>query len=208
MNLGRPLFICGAPRSGTSLTAHAFRACGVWAGATTTLCEHGRLKQEVLKPILSANDMDPLAMRSFTDCDSDADELRDDVIAVLKRSGYRYGPWLFKDPKLVFCWRPWARAFPNAVWVTVWRDVDEIVASFGRWGYFQNLNLDAWGVIAEHHRRVETLQRNVEHCFPLYPVDLIQGRTSEYQRVAEEMGIAWDEAKVASVIDPDKFRTS
>lgn len=208
MNLGRPLFICGAPRSGTSLTAHAFRACGAWAGATTSLCEHGRLKQEVLKPILSANGMDPLAMRSFTDCEADAEELRADVVAILKRSGYRYGPWLFKDPKLVFCWRPWARAFPEAAWVTVWRDVDEIVASFGRWGYFQNLNLDARSVIAEHHRRAEDLRREVAGCRSLYPADLVRGRDVAYREVAADVGVKWDEAAVAEAVDPDRFHVS
>lgn len=199
--IGRPLFIVGAPRSGTSLTAHAFRACGVWAGHVSSLCEHVELKNEVLKPMLRAGGMDDVALRSFADVSADPELLRARVEKILLVNHYPKDgrPWMFKDVKLVFCWRSWAAAFPDAVWVYVWRQPGAVIESFGRW--LMNVKFDGPRVVEEHQSRA--LQ--IPDVRVLSPDLLMSGDSAAYEAVADAIGVPWDPAAVAGAVDPRRF---
>lgn len=201
-----PLLITGAPRSGTSLTAHAFRACGAWVGKTTTQCENGRIREDVLKPILREGGMDELALRSFADVEGDPGEVRKRVAEILEAQGYDGGPWLYKDAKLVFCWRTWDEAFPRATWVTVWRPPTEIVASFGRWGLSKKIDFDGDRVVREHQSRARELYiERPGRSFVAIPRRLIEGVEDQYRRIADEYGIPWRGGAVRDVVDPERF---
>lgn len=204
MQIEPPLLITGCPRSGTSLTAHAFRACGMWTGGTTTQCENSRIRQEVLKPMLHDGGMDRLALRTFADVEGDPDQLRQDVEAILNRQAYTGGPWLYKDAKLVFCWRTWAEAFPDATWVTVWRPPQQILESFGRWGMGDKIRFDGEEVIQEHHDRA----RAITDALPVFPDHLLEGDASSYQAAARAHGIEWSRYQVSRVVDPDRYHLS
>lgn len=209
MSFERPLLIAGCPRSGTSLTALAFQACGIWAGAVTSLGENSRIKNEVLKPALRAGGMDDIAVRSFADVTANPAAIRKGVRGVLEREGWDGGPWLFKDVKLVFCWRSWADAFPLAQWVTVWRDPEAILESFGRWGLARGLAayFDGRRIIREHHERAAQIPAT-----KLYPDRLLNGPACYYDRdyahVAELMGVDWAWAAVADVVDPHRYHAT
>lgn len=199
-----PLFITGCPRSGTSLTTYAFKACGMWAGKTTTQCENHRIREHILKPMLRNGGMDPIALRSWADItEGDPDRLRSAVLQELRKQGYTGGPWLYKDVKLVFCWRVWKEAFPEAVWVTVWRSPEAIVESFGRWGLSANVEFDHERVVKEHHDRAGRIP-----SLDVFPDDLLKGDDSRYRFVANRLGITWDPDAVAEVVDPERYHVS
>lgn len=199
--LAPPLLIAGAPRSGTSLSAEAFRACGVWVGKVSSLCENLEIKR-VLKTLLRKGGMDPLALQSWEDVGGDSVKLRAEVERIVRRQGYEGGPWLFKDVKLVFARRVWSRAFPDATWATVWRPVREILASMERWELAESTRFDGGRVIAEHWSRAGKIRGAVR----LVPRDLLDGDDSRYRAAAERIGVAWDPAAVERVIDRDRFR--
>lgn len=201
--IGAPLLIAGCPRSGTSLTSRAFMASGVWAGGVTSLAENGSLKMSVLKPILRAGGMDDLGLRSFADCDADPAWIRASVERIITAQGYKGGPWLFKDVKLVFCWRAWADAFPDATWATVWRGPEQILASFDRWAMRGRVSFDGERVVREHHSRAEQIP-----AMRLYPDALFDGDDSAYLAVCERVGVTWDRDAVASVVDPDRYHAA
>lgn len=204
----KPLLIAGCPRSGTSLTAHAFRACGAWTGKTNSLCEDVRLKQEVLKPQLRAAGMDPIAVQSFADVEEwDARKLRGLVLGILRRQGWGgEGVWMFKDVKLVFAWRAWAEAFPEALWVTVWRPVEEILESFSRWPLARGTpGFDGRRVVRQHHTRARKLAEGVELHRRLEPVELFRGDDAGYRDVCHVLGLEWDREAVRRVVDPSRF---
>lgn len=201
---GRPVFICGAPRSGTTLTAKALVACGVWAGHVTSLCEHVELKRDVLKPALRRGGMDEKAMRSFATVrrGTDPDEIRSTAAGILQTDRWQGGPWLFKDPKLVFCWELWAKAFPDALWITVWREPAAVADSFGRWVYTNQpwREHGAERVIWEHQSRAAQIPG-----VKVYPDRLLNGRPGRYELVCAALGLKWDPAAVAQVVDPKKY---
>lgn len=196
-----PLLIAGCPRSGTSLTSHAFAACGMWRGHCNSLGENVALKQQVLKPQLRAGGMDPIAVSSFADVEADPQQLRRQVEGVLDRQGYQGGPWLFKDVKLVFVWQSWDQAFPGAQWVTVWREPEAILASFDRWGLATSRpGFDGRRIIREHHDRARQIPG-----IHVYPDDLFCGDHSQYRQVCEDIGVEWDLAAVRKAVDPDRY---
>lgn len=198
-----PLFICGAPRSGTSLTALAFEACGIWAGKTTRLGENTAIKNKVLKPMLRAGGMDERALTSFVDVGAGPRWIRNTVLGVLEQQGYQGGPWLFKDVKLVFCWRSWAEAFPEAVWATVWRSPPDILDSFDRWDLTKPEGFDGPRIITEHHRRALRIPGP-----RLHPSRMIAGDVELYRAVCERMGIEWNAEAVAAVVSPENFHAA
>lgn len=201
MKTSPPLLITGCPRSGTSLTARTFAACGAWTGKTTGQCENAQIRQSVLKPMLKEGGMDRIALRSFADVEGDPKRVRDRVEEIVREQGYRGGPWLYKDVKLVFCWRTWAEAFPEATWVTVWRPPKTILESFGRWGMSDRYRFDGERVIREHHDRA----RKIEGAIPVFPDHLIQGDHSEYREVCRAAGISWDEKAMRRAVNPDRY---
>lgn len=144
--------------------------------------------------------MDDLALRSWADVEGDPVKIRAGVEEILERQRYSGGPWLFKDVKLVFCWETWAEAFPDATWVTVWRDPDMIVESFRRWGLAKRVSFDHRRVVAEHHSRARGIP-----AIEVRPDDLFRGEVSQYRKAAEEVGLEWDMEKVKRVIDPEMF---
>lgn len=198
-----PILIAGCPRSGTSLTAHTLRIAGAWVGRVNSLCEHVALKNQILKPMLRAGGMDDRALTSFADVEGDPDRLRAQVEGELEREGYDGGRWMFKDVKLVFCWPTWALAFPNAIWVTVWRRPPDIVASFERWGLSGVPGFDGETVIREHQARAIDIPAH-----RLWPSQLVEGESCAYQRLCRHAGLAWDQDAVDALIDPDRFQAA
>lgn len=196
-----PLLIAGCPRSGTSLSAHAFRACGVWAGPANGNCENRPMTERVLKPLLRAGGMDDIALRSWGDVRADPVKLRITVEELLEEQGFAGGLWMYKDVKLVFCWESWAEAFPDALWVTVWREPAAIVDSFGRWGMGHYIE-DPERVVREHHERA----RMIPEAMEVRPDQLLAGDATAYQAVVERLGLEWRPDEVARVVDPTRFQ--
>ncbi len=47
--------------------------------------------------------------------------------------GYEYGPWAVKDPRTVLTFEIWDKAFPNAVWLILDRNYDDIRKGMEVW---------------------------------------------------------------------------
>ena len=202
MQVEPPLLITGCPRSGTSLTAEVFRRLGCWVGNVTSQTENRAIRAGILKPILRENGMDDLALRSFTDAEEgDPKMLRRGVERTLREQGYEGGPWLYKDCKLVFCWRLWVRAFPEATWATVWRTPAGIRSSMERWGLANRVDFDPDEVIREHHERA----RKIKRAWSVFPAHLRDGDPAEYRRVAWAYGLKWRERVALETVDPERF---
>lgn len=202
-DLRPPLLITGCPRSGTSLTASIYRALGCWVGDVTSQTENTAIRERILKPILRDGGMDDLALRRFANVEASPDLIRENVRDVLRAQGYEDGPWLYKDVKLVFCWRSWAEAFPGATWAVVWRPPKQIEASMARWQLAGRVEFNPWDVIDAHHERA----RKIEGAHAVFPEHFIYGDDSEYRNVALDYGVPWIPDIARRQIDPERFRS-
>ncbi|QPM92157.1 sulfotransferase [Pseudooceanicola algae] len=141
--VNQPIFICGLPRSGTSLCTRVLASQGLWLGETipagpdnpTGFFENRRLRETVLKPTLAALGADPrgIAPLPRTEALPPHPDLARLMKTAIRTEGYNGdAPWGFKDPKLTLLWPLFARAFPAALWVIVRRDRDKVLTSMAR----------------------------------------------------------------------------
>jgi hypothetical protein len=137
----RPVFVAGCPRSGTSLTMGLLQRCGLWVGRTVPggpsnpdgFFENIAIREKIVKPLLKdALGCDPLGV---TRLPAPAPkyvlpDFHERVLESIKSEGYSgNGPWGYKDAKMTLVWNLWADAFPDATWVIVSRNRQDVVRS-------------------------------------------------------------------------------
>jgi len=99
--------------------------------------ENAGIRREVVKAALQAAGADPLGVNRLPQVYVPVFDLRERVESLLKGEGWRGEPWFYKETKLALMWPAWVAAFPDARWVIVWRDRDEIVDSCLRTGFMR-----------------------------------------------------------------------
>lgn len=212
----RPIFITGCARSGTSLTAGVIERCGAWFGNTTGPTKHNRkgqyenqaIRDGIVKPYLKKLGVDPLGQKPLPDIIDlvSYPKLRQDVLDVLNFQGYIDGPWAYKGAKLCLIWPIWAAAFPNARWVIVRRDSEDIVRSCMRTSFMRAYkHEEGWRNWVKHHeaRFSEMLDPVMRvDVREIWPTHMIRGNFEEAEKVVRGLGLKWDPIGVRKFIAP------
>jgi hypothetical protein len=77
---------------------------------------------------------------------------RKNVENIIVSQGYVCGDWFYKDPKIAFCWRMMAYYFPNAKWVIVRRDREQVISSCMRTPFMDAYHTRAeWGKMLDRY---------------------------------------------------------
>jgi len=196
------ILITGCARSGTSLTSQICGALGANLGKVNGLYENTPIREGILKPMIEAVGGDPLGQYPLPPMDADPKwDIREQVEAELGRDD-----WAYKGVKMLLVWRNWVREFPDAKWVIVRRDVDDIADSCVRAGFMRAFdNRKAWATWANHYiDRIGHLKREV-NSIEVWPHRAVGGDLSGYQRMAEFCGLEWDEQAARNIIEPRKW---
>lgn len=145
----RPLFVCGIPRSGTSMVMRILAAQGLWLGQTIPgnadnpqgYYENRLLRDTHLKGILSALGADPRGVSPLprTEALPPVPGLAHRLSHAITQQGYDgTAHWGFKDPKLTLLWPLFARAFPAATWLIVRRRRQDVMTSLSRASFMRH----------------------------------------------------------------------
>lgn len=213
-----PIFILGAARSGTSMVAGAVMKCGVFHGEVVSdVKENRRLRENVIKPILKYRfNCDPLGVRMLPPIEdvmkADPQDLKELVSKELEADGYVGGPWMFKDCKLALLWPLFAKVYPNAKWVYVYRDRDEIIDSILRTPFMSIHSKDPsfwheW--IWQYWMRINRLA----YDHPVVPVDarsFLNDWNFRHAKLLRMTGMGPSEKEMTaidSVIDRNRLKT-
>jgi len=202
VHAARPLFITGAGRSGTSMTAGVMSTLGLDFGPTLKgnhnnekgFFENLDVRERVLKKYISRAGGSPEGQRNFpTPGRGNPQDLRRDVLSQLK------GATAYKDAKILLLWQLWAEAFPDSLYVFVRRDVDDIARSCLNTGFMSTYkSLEGWKKWALHYvGNIEKMKRRVEHI-EVWP----DGTAEVFEPVAEFAGLNWNEKAVRGFVDP------
>ena len=126
-------FIAGCPRSGTSLIAGLLAKHGVWVGNTTPGDKHnekgyfenkeiGRIIKEIMRQneMKKRSDIKNIPKKLKIDFN-----LREAFLKIVKDNKV----WLFKDSKILFLFPLFKKAFPEAIWILPYRDINKIIRS-------------------------------------------------------------------------------
>ena len=196
------VLITGVARSGTSLTSQICGALGANLGTVNGLFENMPIRENVLKPMIQASGGDRLGQHPLPPRDADPGwKIRDTVEAQLGRDG-----WAYKGVKMLLVWRNWVREFPDAKWVIVRRDADDIARSCLRTEFMRKYDThQGWlGWVREYTDRIADLQLHADYI-EIWPHKAVSGDLSEYKRMADHCGLTWDQAAVEAVIDRDRW---
>ena len=211
-----PIFVTGAPRSGTSLVAGTLGIAGAWLGRTVPgnpsnpkgYFEHTTLREKVIKPLLEGLHCDPLGVRRLPALAQlpPVDNLSAVCRNLLETEGYPYNTrWLFKDAKLSLLWPLFADAFKGAHWVIVRRGRDDIVKSCLRADFMAQHSSDEnlWSNwVDQYNLRLDLLLHSGNNCSEIWPEHLIQGDLSTLEQLVTRLDLAWDAQRTREFILP------
>jgi hypothetical protein len=215
--IDKPIFVLGLARSGTSMVAGALEICGAWLGQTVPggskenpkgFFENIMLREHVNKRILLGLGCDPLGVQGLPDLDRlpAIPNLSQAVKQIIRAEGYDGSRrWLFKDAKLSLLWPIYKAAFPNAQWIVVRRDTEEIIHSCLRTFFMVQHSRDPlfWKRWADEYlSRLQKLKESGIWWRDIWPHDLVRGNLGALRQIAQELELDWDEPRVRNFIEP------
>lgn len=214
-----PIFITGAARSGTSLVAGVVNICGAWGGVMRGpnknnqkgMFENINIIQQLIKPLLKRVHADPMCQKplpvtsQFTSLpDKFFKVWKKNVIEIIKRQGYEDGPWFIKEPKMTVTWYVWAEAFPEATWVLVRRNPEDIVTSCIKTSFMRAYRTrPGWlSWVAIHEKRFEEMFDAKLKIYQIWPQRAIEGDFTELHGLINNLGLNWNFDEVQKFVTP------
>jgi len=203
----QPVLVTGVPRSGTSLTMGLLQRCGLWLGTTVPggvsnpdgFFENTAIREGIVKPLLKNLGFDPLGVKTLpTPAPKYVfPDLRERVLEIIQAEGYSGSqPWGYKGAKMALVWNIWAEAFPDATWIIVSRNVDDVVRSCLKTHFMSQHSTDPmfWRYFHEvYTQRLNQMRSSVKRrVIEVRYEDIIGGDLSSIDIVCKHAGLTFD----------------
>lgn len=215
----QPILITGAARSGTSLTAGLINICGAFGGDMAGpnihnqkgMFENNEIRSTMVKPYLKSIDCDPLGQKPlpnvrqiFDVTEEQANSWASRVSKIMRAQGYKNGPWFYKGAKSCLYWYLWHRAYPEAKWIVVRRDISDISrscmqTSFMR-AYRDVIGWERW--VETHEQRFRQMKTAGLQVMEVWPKRMIDGNFTEMEKVIDWLGLEWKDSLVRAFVEP------
>ncbi|MEX0678899.1 MAG: sulfotransferase [Pirellulales bacterium] len=215
-NFDTPVFILGAPRSGTSLVTGALGQCGLWLGPQRKgnranpkgFFENPEFKRRVTKRLLRELGADPLGVHALPSLDQprSTPALRLEIHALVANQGYDgQGSWGVKDPKLTLIWPTLLGCFPHARWIVVRRDAVDNVQSCLRVKFLSRHSSDEafwWRFLREYETRLRALVDAAPLCREICSRTLVYGDVRSLREIVAWLCLEWHPERVERFVEP------
>jgi len=217
MDYRSPIFVTGCPRSGTSLYcgcldrsgANGGEICGATQANPKGQYENSVIRNQVLKPLLREMDADPLGQKPLPDPEKvetfDKSNLRQLVYDTLINQGLQEDEiWYIKVCKATLVWPVFNRHFPDARWIIVRRDKEDIVNSCIKTGFMRKrTSKNSWRDWVDHHvARFEEMKNTCpDRVMEVWPTELINGNFDNIKYSIEWLGLKWNEDVILDWVD-------
>lgn len=218
MEIDNPILITGCPRSGASLVAGLVSITGIWRGncldksPLTGLYENNILKNRINKNLLTMMGADsrgqfPLLNTDGIHVEEWVKYVKRGIEVGLDAEEYNGGPWFFKDSKLILLWPIWHDIFPQAKWIIINRNKEDIIASC-----MKSPSMDAFGrpslweaMVEEYRRRILKLKDQVNHI-DIWPDRIILENEDELSKIETFIGLSINRERASKFVDKDVWR--
>ncbi len=200
------ILITGAARSGTSITAGIIDKHGVNGGELFPanasnkrgIYENIRARAKA-KAMLKTMAFDPMCQKPLAEPEFfkrlPAQEIRK------WREGLDVG--YIKDPKMVMMWPLWDRSFPDAKWILVRRNDQEIIDSCLRTTFMHRYKDAAgWTTWLGAHKEQFEKMKGFLNIKEVWPQKIISGDYSEIKAVLEWLGLKMNSAIIDEFVSP------
>jgi len=213
-HVDRPILITGCARSGTSIIAGITKFCGAWGGQMTGATrfnkkgqfENTEIRNGIVKVALRSAGLDPLGQDPLPDPQTWVIDpaWRNRVVQVIRTQGYPGGPWFYKGAKMCLFWSQWSDAFPNARWILVRRDPEDIVSSCLKTGFMRAYNSrEGWMKwVNVHLKRFEEMHLAGLDVVEVWPSKIIAKDYEESMEAMDHIGLGWNQEVIEKFITP------
>lgn len=210
--MNKPLLITGVPRSGTSIIAGVTAFCGAFTGEINKMYENTDIRG-LCKSILYKTGSDVNGHYPLPDSISSRKVNMENII---KKQGYIDGIWQYKDNRITILWEVFNSLYPNAKWVVVRRNDDDIINSCMKTSYMDTFKKDnsiktklnvfsekeCWEwVINEYVRRFTIMKKAGLDVFFIYPEQIKETDYSNIKELIEWSGLEYKEKEVIEFIN-------
>ena len=228
----QPILITGAARSGTSMVAGCIELAGAFGGITSPpnrnnakgMFENIYIRNNVVKPYLRSIGADSKCQFPLPDVDNTPlpSDWKERIEINIIHQGYDgSGEWYYKGAKMCLMWKLWKKAYPNAKWLIVRRNTEDIVASCMKTGFmtaFANShNQRKVGVQSEeagwrwwvdqHLKQFDAMLADEElNVRMISPEKMLLGDYSEMYEVLPWLGLEWN-PEIVNFIEPKLWKT-
>ena len=204
------------------MVAGLLKCSGAWTGNTIAAdgsnpkgyFEHQIIREHVIKKVLTALGSDPLGVSSLPPLQAslEINGLRGSLHTIISREGYGGAvPWLYKDAKLSLIWPAFHKAFPEAQWVVVRRDPEQIIASCMRTPFMQQHSLDKtfWVRFVEAYlRRLRSLTDTISGAITLDADPILNGEFADLSMAIHSCGLEFNANVVADFVSPEYWHAN
>ena len=199
------------------MIAGALGICGAWTGTTVPgggpanpkgFFEHTVIRERVTKRILARLGCDPLGVRKLppVNLNFEIPSLVDVIREVIEKDGYKHDmPWLYKDAKLTLIWSLFKKAFPDAVWVVVRRDVEGFINSCLRTHFMKQHSQDRkfWeNFVQEYLVRIDALKNSGATVLEISSPEVIAGNFEGLKELVSQLHLEYREEELKEFITP------
>jgi len=224
-NMTAPILITGCARSGTSMIAGVINMCGAFGGKMSGpnhnnqrgMFENARIRNTIVKPYLRRIKVDPMGQYPLPNVDDlmIPSDLKEEVEQVLLAEGYKEGPWMYKGAKMCLMWPAWHYAFPNAKWIIVRRNTDDIVRSCLRTGFMRAFirEENQWMVkakseeegwkwwVKQHEKRFVEMVTEGLQCMQIWPHRMVDGDYTQIHEMLDWLRLPY-KSEILDFVDP------
>jgi len=196
------------------MTAGVIHYCGAFGGEMAGPTRHNKkgmfenreIVDKIVKPYLKYIGVDPMGQHPLPDVKRLAplSGLRHRIEEILLWNGYKAGPWFYKGAKLCLIWPVWHKAFPDAKWIVIRREEEDIINSCMKTAFMRaHKTPEGWrSWVHEHLKRFEEMKKAGLWVREIWPSKMIAGDFSEMKALIDELGLKWNEKKIVDFITP------
>jgi len=196
------IFITGAARSGTSLTAGILSEHGLRLGDVNPLNENTAIRDGVVKKYLKSIGCDPMGQKSFPDPATMPDDpkWRDKVIKAHKDTKE---PWGYKCAKLCYMFPLWVEHLSDAKYILVRRDKSRIINSCLRTSFMSSYKTEKdWSKWADNYiNGMEEMKKRLD-CIEVWPQEEMK-KEFPYKEVVDFCNLPYSKDKVLKCFRPE-----
>ena len=214
-----PVLVTGCARSGTSMIAGIVSLGGAFGGKLSGptrynqkgMFENNEIRNYLVKKWLRGENYDTMGQRPLPEtsrCKEVAPKMaeswRANVELIMLKQGYLSGPWFYKGAKACLMWPIWAAAFPEAKWLIVRRNDEEIAQSCLRTGFMRaHRDLKGWlWWVGEHKERFGEMAEAGLMIREVWAEKIVRGELKEIREAVDWLGLEWNEKAVIDFVAP------
>lgn len=212
-----PILIVSMPRSGSSLLSHILFNEGVQVGDCKKGDEYNKygyyeniIIRNILIKYLNKHDVNNLK-KKFQPINllEDYKDFNRKVYRAIKKNGIvKNKPWLFKEPKIALCWNLFKKYYPDAKWILLYRNKEQVLSSYNNAKF-----MDAYNTKEDWYNYMNVWDENMklikDECKNVYEFNIesiFENKIDDINKLFDFIGIT-NTNKYIECVDKKIFTT-